>query len=64
MTFGCVVLAAGAGSRFGGNKLAAPVNGSPMIEYILASLPVRLFSRVAVVSADRPSSPRRAPPRL
>ncbi len=52
MTFGCVVLAAGAGSRFGGNKLAAPVNGSPIIDYILTSLPARLFSRVAVVSAD------------
>lgn len=52
MTFGCVILAAGAGSRFGGNKLAAPVNGSPIIEYILTSLPARLFHRVVVVSAD------------
>jgi molybdenum cofactor cytidylyltransferase len=52
MTFGCVVLAAGAGSRFGGNKLAASVNGNPIIEYILDSLPARLFHRVVVVTAN------------
>jgi molybdenum cofactor cytidylyltransferase len=52
MTFGCVVLAAGAGSRFGGNKLAASVNGNPIIEYILGSLPSRLFHRVVVVTAS------------
>ncbi len=52
MIIGCVVLAAGAGSRFGGNKLAAPVNGHPIIEYFLDSLPAELFRRVVVVSAD------------
>lgn len=52
MTIGCVVLAAGAGVRFGGSKLAAPLNGRPIIEYILESLPSRLFRRVVVVSAD------------
>ena len=51
MTIGCVVLAAGAGTRFGGDKLTAPVNGSPIIEYILDILPSRLFHRVVVVSA-------------
>ena len=53
MRIGCVVLAAGAGSRFGGNKLAAPVNGNPIIEYILDNLPARLFHRVVVVTADQ-----------
>ena len=52
MTIGCVVLAAGAGVRFGGNKLTAPVNGTPIIEYIFDSLPSRLFHRVAVVTAN------------
>ena len=52
MTIGCVVLAAGAGTRFGGDKLTAPVNGSPLIEYILDSLPARLFHRIVVVTAN------------
>lgn len=52
MKFGCIILAAGAGTRFGGNKLAASVNGHPIIEYIFDSLPARLFHRVVVVSAN------------
>lgn len=52
MTIGCIVLAAGAGARFGGNKLTAPVNGSPIIEYIFDSLPVQLFHRVVAVTAN------------
>jgi molybdenum cofactor cytidylyltransferase len=52
MTTSCIVLAAGAGVRFGGNKLSASVNGSPIIEYIFGNLPTRLFKRVVVVTAD------------
>ena len=33
--FGAVVLAAGAGSRFGGGKLLAPLDGRPILEHVL-----------------------------
>jgi molybdenum cofactor cytidylyltransferase len=52
MKTGCVILAAGAGTRFGGKKLTAAVNGSPIFEYIFDSLPLRLFHRVVVVTAE------------
>jgi molybdenum cofactor cytidylyltransferase len=52
MTIGCIILAAGAGERFGGNKLTASLNGSPIVEYIFGSLPSGLFDKVAAVTAN------------
>lgn len=49
---GCVLLAAGLGSRFGGNKLHADVNGISMIERALDTLSSAKLERVAVVAND------------
>ena len=38
MKIGCVLLAAGAASRFGGGKLFALLGGKPVIEYMLENL--------------------------
>ena len=48
--FGCVLLAAGLGRRFGGNKLLFPVEGTPMVERAFSALPPALFARRCVVS--------------
>ena len=47
---GCVVMAAGNARRFGENKLAAKLDGRPLIEHALDAVPAALFSRVAVVT--------------
>ena len=47
---GCVVLAAGSASRFGGNKLTATVEGIALIRRALSAVPAERFSRVAVVT--------------
>ena len=49
---GCILLAAGAGARFGGGKLGALLNGRPVIEYILDSLHGAPFSRRVIVAAN------------
>ena len=50
MRLGAVLMASGAGRRFGGNKLLHPVDGVPMIERAMAAVPAELFSRACVVS--------------
>ena len=47
---GCVVLAAGSASRFGGNKLTAAVEGIALIRRALSAVPAERFSRVTVVT--------------
>jgi CTP:molybdopterin cytidylyltransferase MocA len=51
MQIGCVLLAAGAAVRFGGGKLAALLEGKPVIEYTLQNLRDTRFDRRAIVAA-------------
>lgn len=50
MRVGAVLMASGAGARFGSNKLLYPIGGVPMVERAFASLPAELFDRACVVS--------------
>ncbi|MEI6101990.1 MAG: nucleotidyltransferase family protein, partial [Eubacteriales bacterium] len=52
MKIGCVLLAAGAGVRFGGDKLKACFSGKTILENILSELPAELFARCVIVAAD------------
>ena len=47
-TMGCVIMAAGLGKRFGGNKLMAEFGGQPMIARILAATDASFDRRVVV----------------
>jgi molybdenum cofactor cytidylyltransferase len=49
---GCILLAAGAGARFGGGKLAALLDGLPVIEYTLVSIRDTDFSHRVIVAAN------------
>ena len=51
MKLGAVLMAAGFGRRFGGNKLLVPVDGVLMVERAFHALPPVPFDRAAVVSA-------------
>ena len=53
LKIGCVVMAAGNAARFGENKLAAMVNGKPLIEHALEAIPRESFSRVLVVTQHK-----------
>lgn len=50
LRIGCVVMAAGNASRFGENKLAARVDGKPLLVHALETVPTDRFCRVAVVT--------------
>lgn len=50
MRLGAVLMASGAGRRFGGNKLLHPVDGVPMIERAMTAVPAELLDRACVVS--------------
>lgn len=47
---GCVVMAAGASLRFGGNKLLAPLDGKALVERVLDALLSARFKKIAVVT--------------
>ena len=49
MKLGCVVLAAGQGARFGGDKMHYFVAGKPMLTHVLCALPAERFIRRLVV---------------
>ena len=49
---GCVVMAAGSGTRFGGGKLLAEYRGAPLYRHALEAVPADALERVAVVSGD------------
>ena len=50
MRVGAVLLASGAGRRFGSNKLLVDWHGAPLICRALSAVPPALFSRAAVCS--------------
>ena len=50
LRIGCVVMAAGNGSRFGRNKLAAEVDGKTLLRRALEAVPANRLCRVAVVT--------------
>ena len=50
MELGCVLMAAGSGSRFGANKLAALYEGRPLYAHALCAIPGDAFTKVAVVT--------------
>lgn len=50
MKIGCVVMAAGDARRFGENKLAAVLEGKPLVRRALESVPAEEFFAVAVVT--------------
>jgi len=52
MKIACIILAAGAAVRFGGGKLAASLDGQPVIEYILGNIRDADFSRCVIVAAN------------
>ena len=52
MRIGAVIMAAGLGERFGGDKLFAGIGGKTMIENTLQQIPKETFETVVVVAKD------------
>ena len=50
LRIGCLVMAAGCGSRFGRNKLEAEMDGKSLLRWALEAVPVEEFHRVTVVT--------------
>ena len=51
LRIGCVVMAAGTGRRFGGDKLGSVVDGKSLIRRALEAVPTGEFFRVIVVTS-------------
>ena len=47
---GCVIMAAGRSTRFGSNKLLAPLAGKPVLAHVLDGLPRARLARTVVVT--------------
>ena len=54
MKLGCVVMAAGKGSRFGRNKLLELFCGKPLYQWTLEAIPAACFEKVHVVTGYDP----------
>ncbi len=52
LRMGCVLLAAGEGKRFGGNKLLAKLGDKPLLEHILTAVPKDDFCCCCIVAGD------------
>ena len=50
LKIGCVMMAAGNGSRFGSNKLAAEFHGQSLFAHALSIIPPQIFTNVIVVT--------------
>lgn len=50
MKLGAVLMASGAASRFGSNKLLYPINGVPMAQRVFEAIPFSRFEAVSAVS--------------
>ena len=50
MKLGCILMAAGSGSRFGINKLEAMFEGKTLAEHALQAIPKEVFYKVVVVT--------------
>jgi molybdenum cofactor cytidylyltransferase len=59
---GGLVLAAGAGERFGGRKQLAPLHGRPLLEHVLEAMEAAPLDRVAVVLGAHAGEVRSAVP--
>ena len=58
MELACIVMAAGAGRRFGANKLLQDLAGKPLYVWALDAIPAEMFSRVIVVTGYTPVAER------
>ncbi len=52
MRIGCVIMASGSSTRFGGEKLTAPFLGEPLIRHAFRALPRTLDRAVVVTRSD------------
>lgn len=52
LRIGAVLMASGAGKRFGGDKLFAKVKGRTLIERTMENIPAETFEKILVVSKD------------
>ncbi len=52
ITINCILLAAGASSRFGANKLLTPLLGKPLLCYTIEALPLEMLNQTVLVAHD------------
>ena len=52
MNHGCIIMASGMGTRFGGIKLIVKLNGTPLIQYVIQATEKHFEKRVVVTRHD------------